>query len=84
MSGEDENVGARCHHVVPTEQETSEGEDGLSHHSDRESEVEVVGEPLEVPDGKQRMLRAPKMPTQAEVDAHKPPIYHMQIGVKYA
>ena len=58
-------------HLNPAQEKVG-GDDGLSHHGDpEEEEVIVLEEPEEeVPNAKPRVLRAPRMPTQKEIDEH--------------
>ena len=57
-------------HLAPAEEATSEGDDGLGHHGDTDTEVEVVEDSGGDGEGRQKVLRVPMTHTEAEVDAH--------------
>ena len=59
-------------HLNPADEEVVAGEGDLSHHGDpgSEEEVIVIEEPEEEERAPARIVRAPRMPTQAEIDAH--------------
>ena len=55
-------------HLNPAGEEVAAGERDLSHHGDPGDEEEVIV--IEEPRAPARVVRAPRMPTQAEIDAH--------------
>ena len=59
-------------YLGPTVEEEAVGDSGLSHHGDPEEEEEVivVEEPEREDPPPVKVVRAPRMPTQAEIDAH--------------
>ena len=73
-------------HLNPAPEEEVAGEDGLGH--DGEPEVEVIEEgdigDDEVAEVRPRVLKAPKAPTQKEIDEHIATQTHTRRGVTYA
>ena len=59
-------------HLNPAHEEERAGENGLSHDGDPEVEVieEVDSEEEEVVQARPRVLKAPRAPTQREIDEH--------------
>ena len=55
-------------HLNPAGEEEVAGEGDLGHYGDPGDEEEVIV--VEEPDAPARVVRAPRMPTQAEIDAH--------------
>ena len=69
-SEENSDIGDVDLQLAPAEEEDSNGGNGLGHHGDPEPEVEVVEEAEEETGGGAKVLKAPRSPTQAEIDAH--------------
>ena len=65
-------VGRPDCYLGPAVEEEAAGDDSLSHHGDPEEEEEVivVEEPEREDPPPVKVVRAPRMPTQAEIDAH--------------
>ena len=57
-------------HVGPAAEEEADEEDGLGHYGDADQEVIVIEEPRgDIAQGP-RVIKAPAVPTQKEIDAH--------------
>ena len=57
-------------HLAPADEDESEGGNGLGHHGDPELEVKVVEDAEDEVGGGAKVLKVPRTPTQAEIDAH--------------